>query len=88
MYSILQELSTHGSRSAAGADNKTAFVFYMSNRFKFTVMLVAGNFLLQQLEGAFAAFCQRVVDSCKADAAQMRGEDVIEAAKADIIGNP
>ena len=52
----------------------------MGNRLKFTVVLVAGYFLLQQLEGAFAALCQRVVDSCKADAAQMRGEDVVEAA--------
>ena len=60
----------------------------MSDRLKFAVMLVAGYFLLQQLEGAFAAFCQRVIDSCEADAAQMRGEDVIEAAKADIIENP
>lgn len=88
MYSILQELSTLGSSAAAGAGNKTAFVFYMGNRLKFTVVLVAGYFLLQQLKGAFAAFCQRVVDSCEADTAQMRGEDVIEAAKADIIGNP
>ena len=60
----------------------------MSDRLKFAVMLVAGYFLLQQLKGAFAALCQLVVDSCKADAAQMRGEDVVEAAKADIIGNP
>ena len=81
-------MSTHGSSAAARAGNKTTFVFYMGNRLKFTVVLVAGYFLLQQLEGAFAALCQRVVDSCKADAAQMRGEDVIEAAKADIIGNP
>ena len=52
MYSILQELSTHGSSAAAGAGNKTAFVFYMGNRLKFTVVLVAGYFLLQQLKGA------------------------------------
>ena len=88
MYSILQELSTHGSRSAAGAGNKTAFVFYMGNRLKFAVVLIAGYFLLQQLEGTFTAFCQRVVDSCEADASQMRGEDVVKTAKADVIGNP
>ena len=52
------------------------------------MVLVAGYFLLQQLEGTFATLCQRVVDSCEADAAQMRREDVIKTAKADILGNP
>ena len=80
MYSILRELSTHGSSAAAGAGNKTTFVFYMGNRLKFTVVLVAGYFLLEQLEGPFDGVGQRVVDSCEADAAQMRGEDVVEAA--------
>ena len=51
------------------------------------MVLVAGYFLLQQLEGTFAAFCKRVIDSCEVDAAQMRGEDVVETAKADILGN-
>ena len=79
------KLSTLWRGTAAGAGDKTAFVFYMGNRSEFAVMLIAGDFLLQQLEGALAALGERVVNRREADAVQLRGEDVIKAAQADIL---
>ena len=80
------KLSTLGRGTAARAGDKTALVFYMGNRSEFAVMLIAGDFLLQQLEGALAALGERVVNCREADAVQLRGEDVIKAAQADISG--